>query len=247
MDAFDLILLGSVSLLIAGTIKGLAGLGLPTASAGIMTLWIAPRTAIALILIPMLVSNAWQVWRMGDLRGTLQRYRLLAAALAISLFVTVSLSATAPDRLIFLVLGISILSFSIVNLLVKMPKLPASLDRPVQVTAGLVGGVLGGVSGIWAAPLVFYLTASQVDKDEFIRATGLLIFAGSVPLAIGYVQQGLLTQQYALIGALLVIPTLLGFTLGERIRKGWPSDTFRRVFLYMFLVLGANLLRRGLF
>ena len=247
LESFDLILLSSVSLLIAGTIKGLAGLGLPTASAGIMTLWIAPRTAIALILIPMLVSNAWQVLRMGDVLGTIRRYAPLCAALALVLFVTLSLSASAPDRVIFIVLGLSILSFSVVNLLVALPQLPARLDKPAQLIAGAIAGALGGLSGIWAAPMVFYLTASQVDKDEFIRATGLLIFAGSVPLAIGYIQQGFLTQQFALIGAVMIVPTLIGFSIGERIRMGWPSDTFRKVFLYMFLVMGLNLLRRGLF
>ena len=247
MDTFDLVLLSSFSLLVAGTIKGVAGLGLPTASAAIMTLWIAPRTAIALILIPMLVSNFWQVWRMGDVLGVMRRYAPLCLALACVLFVTVSLSATAPDRVIFLVLGISILSFSIVNLLVDLPKLPEHLDRPAQVVAGSIAGVLGGLSGIWAAPMVFYLTARQIDKDEFIRATGLLIFAGSVPLAVGYVQQGFLTSEFAVVGAVMIVPTLIGFSVGERIRKGWPSDKFRRIFLFMFLVMGLNLLRRGVF
>ena len=133
------------------------------------------------------------------------------------------------------------------NLLVALPRLPPHLDRPAQIIAGAVAGVLGGLSGIWAAPLVFYLTARQVDKDEFIRATGLLILLGSVPLAIGYLQQGFLTQSYALIGALLILPTLLGFTLGERLRKNWSTETFRKVFLYLFLILGLNLLRRGMF
>ena len=247
MELFDLILLSTVSLLVAGTIKGVAGIGLPTAAAGIMTLFVAPRTAIAIIIIPMLVSNLWQVWRMGAILATARKYAWLAAALAISLFFTVSLSASAPDRLVFTVLGISILSFSLVNLLLTLPALPKRWDWLGQILAGIGAGVLGGISGIWAAPLVFYMTAAQSDKDEFIRASGLLIFLGSIPLAIGYAHQGFLTRDLALIGTAMILPALIGFSFGERIRMGWPNEKFRKVFLYLFLVLGLNLLRRGLF
>ena len=184
---------------------------------------------------------------MGGILETARRYAWLAAALAISLFFTVSLSASAPDRVVFTVLGISILSFSLVNLLLTLPALPKRWDWLGQILAGIGAGVLGGISGIWAAPLVFYMTAAQTDKDEFIRASGLLIFLGSIPLAIGYAHQGFLTRDLALIGTAMILPALIGFSIGERIRTGWPNETFRKVFLYLFLVLGLKLLRRGLF
>lgn len=247
METFDLIVLSGVSLLVAGTIKGLAGLGLPTASAGIMTLFIAPRTAIAIIVIPMLFANAWQCWRAGGIASAIRRYAPFAFALAALLFITVNVTASAPDRLIFAVLGLSILSFCIVNLLVTIPRLPDRLDRPAQILAGCIAGVLGGLSGVWAAPMVFYLTARQVEKDEFIRVTGLFMFIGTVPLILGYIQQGFLTRDLALIGTLMIAPAILGFSLGERLRRGMSSERFRVVFLWIFMLLGLNLLRRGIF
>ena len=74
-----------------------------------------------------------------------------------------------------------------------------------------------------------------------------MIFLGSIPLAIGYAHQGFLTRDLALIGTAMILPALIGFSIGERIRMGWPNEKFRKVFLYLFLVLGLNLLRRGLF
>ena len=79
-----------------------------------------------------------------------------------------------------------------------------------------------------------------------MRATGLLFLLGSLPLCIGFWQQGLLSGDLAVTSASMIVPTLLGFTLGEVIRRHLPAERFRRVVLLVFLVMGLNLLRRAL-
>jgi uncharacterized membrane protein YfcA len=246
MSLIDLILVGTVVFLVAGAVKGLVGIGLPTASISMLTLFIDPRMAIALVLGPMVFSNAWQVWQMGEIARALRDFRIFAVALAVGVFVTVMLSAEVSDRVIYLALGISIVSFSVLNLRFDIPPMPVRFDRAAQLGFGTVAGVLGGLSGVWAAPMIIYLTARQVPKDEFVRATGLLIFLGSLPLVAGYVQQGFLTADLAMVSAVLVVPTLLGFALGARLRSGLSNEKFRKVLLYVFLLLGLNLLRRGI-
>ena len=80
-DLGTLLLLSTGAFLIAGTVKGAVGIGLPTTAIGLMTLAIDPRTAIALILVPMIVSNAWQVDRSGEILAAARRYLPFAAAL----------------------------------------------------------------------------------------------------------------------------------------------------------------------
>lgn len=246
MDPFELAALAAAAILVAGAVKGLAGIGLPTASLSLLTLAIDPRTSIALILAPMLAANAWQVWRMGEIRRAMRDYAPFAGVLAIGVFVTSIAAAEAPDRLIFGVLGATIATFSIINLSVTIPVLPEKYDLAAQIGLGAVAGVLGGLAGVWAAPLVVYLLAKRTQKDEFVRATGLLILAGSAPLCLGYIQQGLLTPQLAVISVILIAPTLIGFTIGERLRRELSGDSFRRVFLLIFLFMGLNLLRRAI-
>ena len=246
MSPIELALIGTVVFLISGTVKGLVGIGLPTVSISLFTLLIEPRLAIALVLGPMVVSNAWQVWQMGEIVRAMRDYRALAVALMVGVFVTVSLSSDVSDRVIYLALGLSIVAFSVLNLRFEIPPLPMRFDRLAQVGFGAVAGVLGGLSGVWAAPMIVYLTARQVPKDEFVRASGLLIFLGSLPLVVGYVQQGFLTRDLAVVSGFLVLPTLVGFALGARLRSGLSNEKFRRVLLYVFLLLGLNLLRKGI-
>ncbi len=76
MDPTGLILVAAAAFLTAGAIKGVAGIGLPTASIAFMTLALDPRTAIALVLFPMLGSNFWQMVQGGEILRTVRRYWL---------------------------------------------------------------------------------------------------------------------------------------------------------------------------
>ena len=47
--------------LLAGFIKGVLGLGLPTVSMGLLALAMPPAQAAALLIMPSLVTNLWQM------------------------------------------------------------------------------------------------------------------------------------------------------------------------------------------
>lgn len=246
-DLSTLLIISTAALLIAGTVKGAIGIGLPTTSIGLMTLAIDPRTAIALVLVPMIVSNAWQVYRSGEIRAAFLRYLPFSIALMAGVWVTVRLTSDAPDRVLFAVLGVAILIFVAVNVTRFAPGIPDKADRPAQVGFGLIAGVMGGLTSVWAPPAAVYLAARQTQKDEFVRASGLLIFLGSLPLALGYLREGFVSTPLLLVSVGLLVPTILGFTLGEKLRRRLSEEGFRRILLGLFFLMGLNLLRRAIF
>lgn len=231
---------------LAGAVKGLVGIGLPTASMAMLTLVVAPREAIALILMPMLFSNLWQVLREGELARTARRFAPFAVILFVTVAATVLLTRDVDDRVLLGVLGGATLLFVVLSRLDRIPALPPSRDRPAQLGFGLIAGILGGLTSGWAAPLGLYLTMTRVDRAEWIRATGFLIFVGSVPLALAYLAAGLMTIGQLGLSALMLIPTLAGFTLGEAARRRMPVAHFRTLVLVTFAVLGLNLIRRAI-
>ncbi len=233
--------------LVAGTVKGLVGLGLPAMAVAATSQVVDTRTAIALVIFPMIVSNGWQVLRGGRIARTLRRYRVFAAILAIGVWPVTVLAATVDEKVMQAGLGVIIITFAAVSSLLRMPPIPDRLDRRAQAVAGVVAAIFGGLSAVWAPPIALYLAARGVDKDEFVRASGGLILIGSLPLCLGYAQQGLLTGPLSLTSALLIAPTLAGFALGERLRRYVSPNGFRVVLLWIFLFLGLNLLRRAFF
>jgi len=183
--------------LFAGTIKGLVGIGLPTATIAVLAQFTDPRKAIALLLLPALVTNLWQVYRSGYFRQNVRLYWPFALVLAPTIWLSSQFAARAAAEPLTIAIGCVIVIFVLTHLLAKPYAISANLDRPVQAGAGAIAGVMGGLTSIWAPPMVIYLLTKPLSKDEFVGATGVLILAGTVPLLAGYWQTGLMTCELA--------------------------------------------------
>jgi hypothetical protein len=72
MDTVVLIIVFSTFLL-AGMIKGVIGLGLPTVSLAVLTVVLGLPQAMALLLVPSLLTNVWQAVVGGNATTILKR------------------------------------------------------------------------------------------------------------------------------------------------------------------------------
>src|SRR3954471_20590958 len=59
--------------LLAGFVKGVIGLGLPTVVVGLLGAVMPPSEAAALLVLPSLVTNVWQLVAGPDIRSLLRR------------------------------------------------------------------------------------------------------------------------------------------------------------------------------
>ncbi len=232
--------------LLAGTVKGTVGIGLPATAVSILAQFQDPRVAIALVVFPIIVTNLWQAIRAGQVGQTIRRFWPLAVTQMIVIWTVSRHSGGVSTESLLMILGTVIVLFAVSSLIAHPPALPAKLDRPAQILAGALAGILGGLTAIWAPPLVIYFLSLRLEKDAFVAASGLLLFLGSLPLLAGYWQQGLLTGALAATSAAMVVPTLLGFTLGEALRRKMDGARFQKLVLLLFLVMGLNLIRRVL-
>ena len=66
----------AAAFLIAGTVKGVIGLGLPTVSLALLAVLIDLPTAMALLLVPSFVTNLWQAMVGGNGGAILRRFWL---------------------------------------------------------------------------------------------------------------------------------------------------------------------------
>ena len=110
---------------------------------------------------------------------------------------------------------------------------------------GALAGLLGGLVSLWLPAVLVYLSARQVTKEEFVRATGLLLFSGSIPLVAGFWREGFLTGPLATVSAGMLLPTLFGMFIGSRLRHRLSERAFRRVLMGVLVLIGLNLIRRS--
>ncbi len=245
MDFHEIAFVVAVYVL-AGAIKGIVGIGLPIVSISLLSQILDPRLAISLTLVPLITTNVWQCIRVGGILPTVRQLMPYALALMFFIYVSAQFAHGVSASAILLIMGVSVVLFTLVNLFVVPPPLPPAWDRPVQVIAGAASGIMGGITSIWGPPIIVYLLARRTMKDAFLRATGVLLTVGCIPMIISYWRAGHFDGEVAAASTLMVLPAVAGFQLGERLRDRLDAGTFRRIVLLLFLIVGMNLVRRGL-
>lgn len=257
LDAFALFsaehgpnaLLAAASVLfLGGLAKGAVGFALPMIAISGLGAFLPAETAVALLILPTFLSNVWQSLRGGWAAAAVEarRHRLMLLTLAPTIALSAQLLAALPDRAIFLILGVGITLFSVVQLLGLRPPKPERAPRAAAVGVGLVAGFFGGVSGVWGPPITLYLIALETPKAEQVRAMGVAFLLGSIVLTLAHSASGVLdarTWPLSLAGAL---PVCVGMALGFAIHDRLEPAAFRRATLLVLALAGLNLLRRGL-
>lgn len=242
-----LMLAALVIYFLAGLIKGMLGIGFPTAAVSLLAQITDTRTAIALVVIPMVVTNAWQIWRNRRIRWVLSRFWRLLLAMLLFIAVFSQLAGLVSVALLTGVLGLIVAVYAASSLYRPVLVIADEQDGPAQWIAGVIAGVMGGFTGVWAPPILIYLNARKVSKEAFVATSGVLLCLGSIVLFAGYVRAGLISHPIMLMSCLLLLPSLLGFTAGEKIRQRLSPERFERVLLWFFLIMGLNLIRRAVF
>lgn len=247
MKPLDIYLFAILVFLIAGGIKGLVGMGLPTISISLLSLMIDPKLAITLSLGPLLLTNFWQSWRMGEVLKTIQSFAPLWLSLVGAIYLSSLFAVGMSTQALMAILGSAMVLFALISLMFTPPHLPSRWDIPAQIITGLVAGAMGGITAIWGPPVLIFLIARDTGRDAFVRATGVLLTLGALPLLYNYWAGGLFTGADAFMSFALTLPAIVGFAIGERFRTRLDARRFRKLLLWMFVLLGANLLRRAFF
>ena len=118
--------------------------------------------------------------------------------------------------------------------------------RRAEVGLGILGGLYGGVSGIWGPPLIIYLVSIGATKAESIRVQGVVFLIGAAALLPAHLVSGVLDGPRLAMSALVTVPAMAGLWLGFRMQNRLDQQQFRRWTLVLLALTGANLLRQAL-
>ncbi len=230
-----------------GFTKGVIGFALPLVALSTMGSFLPFEVAVALLILPTLVSNAFQSLRNGFGAAwlSLLKYRLLLAILMVMIALCAQLLTVLPPRALFALLGVAITVFGASQLVGFRLRFDPAHRTIVEAVVALVAGFFGGISGIWGPPVTMYLLALNTPKVEMVRVQSLSFFAGSLVLVAAHVRSGVLDAVTVPVSAWLVLPTMAAMFLGYRVQDRLDQEVFRRVTLVVLILAGLNLLRRS--
>ena len=235
-----------VVMLIAGTVKGIAGLGLPTIAISLMVFFVDAHQALGLIVLPLLFSNLLQAWQSAQFRWVLTNFWPFLAAIAITIFISSSFASQVNERIIFLLIAIGICLFLISQKNLPKLKLENNNHSIYACIAGSLAGALGGLTTVWGPPTIIYLRMLGLDKEQFVRAAGWMFLIGGIPLTAGYWFGGILTSELIPIGLVGSVFAMLGVIVGKQFRPKISEKRFVLIIDVILVLMALNLLRKAL-
>lgn len=241
----DLNLMGWVGavFVLAGAVKGVTGMGLPTVAVSLLGLVMAPVQAAALLVLPTLVTNVAQC------RGPHgRRLAVLLWPLWLGLAIGTVLAPGWSDRSSAQdgrhLLGVILVVYGLWGL--WRPALPdLSRHGPwVGAVAGLATGWVSALTAVFVVPLVPYLQSLKLDKDAMVQALGLSFTVATLALA-WRLQAADSLRLWSAPTVLAAGAAFAGLGLGAAVRARLSAADFQRVLFLVFIALGLGNLAIG--
>jgi len=245
-DLLPFALLVAGTFLFAGLVKGVVGLGLPTVAMGLLGLAMPPVEAAALLLVPSLVTNVWQLLAGPRFGALLRRLWPMMLGVVAGTLAGSGIIAGAAAGAATAFLGAALALYGAVGLLKSRLRVPPAAEPWASPLVGAATGLVTGATGVFVIPAVPYLGSLGLERDDLVQALGLSFTVSTLALAAGLALHGALPLAASAASLLAVPPALAGMWFGGWLRARVRPETFRVCFFVGLLALGGELLWRGL-
>jgi hypothetical protein len=236
-----LLILIAAAFLLAGFVKGVIGLGLPTVSMGLLAVTMQPSRALAIVIVPAIITNIWQTFVGPYLRDIIRRLWPLMVGTVVGIWLNAGMLTGPYARYGTIVLGVLLVIYAIIGLSTFSFKVAPANEGWIGGIVGLITGVVSAATGVQVIPSMPFMQAIGMEKDELVQALGVFFTVATLALAFNLTAAGLLSAATALPGAVAMAAAFAGMFVGQAVRSRMQPEVFRRWFLFAMILLGLYL------
>ncbi|MDB5605622.1 MAG: hypothetical protein JWP25_2522 [Bradyrhizobium sp.] len=237
----------AAAFLLAGFIKGVIGLGLPTVSMGLLAVTMQPSHALAIVIAPAIVTNIWQTFVGPYLRDIIRRLWPLMIGTIVGIRLNSGMLTGPYARYGPIVLGILLVIYAIVGLSKFSFTVARDQEKWIGGIVGVLTGMVSAATGVQVIPSMPFMQAIGMEKDELVQALGVFFTVATLALAFNLTSAGLLNAATALPGAVAMVCSFAGMFIGQAVRSRLQPEAFRRWFLIAMILLGIYLAGSALY
>jgi len=231
---------------LAGLVKGVIGLGLPTISMGLLSVALPPVQAAAILVLPSLVTNVWQMLAGGALMRIVRRQWTMLIGICLGTWCGLGLMSGTTARFGTALLGVALALYAVTGLAaVKLPA-PLRWQTVLSPLVGAITGLITAATGVFVIPAVPYLQAQDLEKNELVQTLGLTFTVSTAALAVNVAAEGGLRMPIATETFAALALSCAGMWLGQLLRSRMSPAAFRQAFFIGLLLLGVYLAARAL-
>ena len=245
MPPQDQVLYVAFAFVVAGFIKGAVGVGLPTVVVGLLSIVMPPAQAAALMVLPAIATNTWQMLAGPALARLLRRFAWMTVGVVAGTFSTIGLM-TQTGKSAGTVLGLVLAAYGVYGLAGRRLRIGERAERWLSPVVGLLTGMLSGATGVFVIPTMPYLTSLRMNAEELVQSIGILAFVCPLALVLALWTNGAYRAEVAGASALALVPALAGMYVGQLLRRRLSTETFMRWFFAAIVALGAYMFYRSI-
>jgi uncharacterized membrane protein YfcA len=237
----------AAAFLLAGFVKGVIGLGLPTVAMGLLAVTMQPSRALAIVIVPAIVTNIWQTFIGPYLRDIIRRLWPLMVGTVIGIWLNAGMLTGPYARYGTIVLGVLLVIYAIIGLSKFSFKVARANEGWIGGIVGLITGVVSAATGVQVIPSMPFMQAIGMEKDELVQALGVFFTVATLALAFNLTAAGLLSAATAVPGAVAMAAAFAGMFVGQTVRSRMQPEVFRRWFLFAMILLGIYLVASAVY
>lgn len=243
----ETILLVAVSFFAGGFVKGVIGLGFPVVVLAVLAPTLGLKEAMALLVIPAVATNVWQALSGGGFVELVKRLWPMLAMAVVGIAIGVNVLVAVNTQVLIGVLGAILFIYAAMSLAGPQITPPGKHEIWMGPLAGVLGGFMFGVVGIYIVPGVLYVQALGLSRDRFIQALGITFLTIASSLGVNFLLHGLVHMESSWVSISAFVPLALGVYLGRRYRYSLSEEIFRKLFFISLLISGVYMTGRALF
>src|SRR6266404_2044234 len=232
------LILIAATFLLAGFVKGVIGLGLPTVSMGLLAVSRPASRALAIVIVPAILTNVWQTFVGPYLGDIIRRLWPLMVGTALGIWLNADMLTGPYARYGTIILGLLLVIYAVIGLRKFTFSVARSNEKWIGGIVGLITGLVSAATGVQVLPSMPYLQAIGMEKDELVQALGVFFTVATLALAFNLTSAGLITAATALPGVVALAASFAGMFIGQAIRSRLHPEAFRRWFLVAMIFLG---------
>ena len=214
--------------ILAGFVKGVTGMGLPTVAMGLLGLFLSPPVAAALLVIPSFVTNLLQLVTGPSVRLITRRLWLMMLLILAGTIAASSLITRINPAWSAFGLGMALIIYAVFALISPSFTISPTREKWLSPVIGGITGLITGATGVFVIPAVPFLQSLRFSKDELVQALGLSFTVSTVALAAGlYLNNAFRVEQFSL-SFFSILPALAGMWLGQKVRARISARRFRQ-------------------
>jgi len=236
----------AIAFALGGILKGATGAGAPIIVVPLLALLYDVKFAVAVFVIPSVISNIWQLWEFRQKHLSVYFSLSFAGAGAAGAVLGSFMLAALPSRWLMMLIAIGVFVYISSRLLWQNWKLGMSAAKRIVFPAGFCAGVLQASTGVSAPVSISFLNSMRLERVQFVATISSFFLATSVVQLAMLTNLQILGERELYYGGLALVPLFLGMRVGTLLIRYVSKRAFDGLIMAMLFVLAVKLVVEAL-